>query len=455
MSGPLPPAGKNKALIAALLFVCLMVAILIGLILFFKKPALTHPHTVQTVSSLPSQPAQKHPDQSPRAQPKGATPALLFESFGSDTPGSPTEKFLTDTTGAVVKQFTTAQTDVLYDLFASNLYGYVSYSRGALSSDEIYPTTGPVQVTKYALLTPDGSILSFPQALLDRMQSSQLSDIFIAPGNTLLALLRSQPATAEPFRYSSFDITTGNETVLLNVSAANSRYFPHFLPEDISMSGNTITFLVSDVTINSHTVNGTATVVYNLATHTMTIQTLPDPVAALAQSNSSDQYPYAVQPIGVSPDGNTLVYQSTQTQTTKAGGPVWSTHLYKRAIQKDMSVQTDIVLPGGYNSFFFSPDGTYFVIYFANAMDIVRVSDGVVVKRFNLGNEDPNNSPHSSNIQPVGWIDNTTLAYLTETTDSPGNFNTDHASSHIINVETQKISDFPPTLGRLTAILYR
>ncbi len=388
--------------------------------------------------------------------------SLIFEDYKGAIPGSPTTLNITDTNGTVIKKLYTTQTDSTYDISNYNR----SYSKGLLASDEIYTTGEPVSVTKWSLIKSDGSSLPISPLLLSKLNSTwdlskinNLSHVFVTSDNTIVALVHPNLDDVDTFRYSQFDLTTGKEKTLITIFSASPIYYPQFIPENVNLSGNTISFLVSDVIINSQTVHGTGVALYNLSSSSLTIQTLPSNLLSLAQSKRTNPYVGGIPPIGISTDGNSVVYQSPYFATNSdSHTQLWTTHLYNIPLRKDIIIPTKITLPGGYKSYFFSPNNKYLVFYFENTMDIARVSDGKVVQSFTLGSDpnNPNPSEYLYNIQPIGWIDNQTLAYVTQKSDVPGinNFN-GKSISHTINVTTHQIHDYPSTLGGLAAIIYK
>src|SRR5262249_2204013 len=151
--------------------------------------------------------------------------------------------------GNIIKSWYATSKDSTYNP-RGNIGGYISYSRSILSSDQVFlPGTGAFE-TKWALIKPDGNISNLPSFWAKKFASwvngfNDLTYTFVLPNNKVTALLRPNPDDpTSTFRYSQFDLVTGNEKVLLNISPANKVYYPHFVPEDINISGDTISFLV-------------------------------------------------------------------------------------------------------------------------------------------------------------------------------------------------------------------
>lgn len=382
---------------------------------------------------------------------------LVFENFKDNTPGSPITTNITDASGNIMKSIYSTQVDSTYDISFSNLSEYISYSKGLLASNEIYPKDGPVLVTKWSVIEHDGSVLPL-NSTFDLSTMNKFSYVFVDSGKSILALIRPNTNPATTFRYSQFDLTTGKEKILLSISPANSVYYPHFIPEDINQSTHTVSFLVNDVMVNSQTIQGVATLLYNISSGTLTVHPLPTNLYSILRTKVTDPYASGIPSVGVSLDGNVLVYQSQEIVTHSENNmPQWRIHIYDVQRKKDSIVPTQIIVPGGYNSYFFSPNNTYFVLYFENTMDIVETSDGKIVQSFNLGGDpnNPNPSEYLYSITPVGWMNNETLAYITQRSDTPGSSNfSGNALSHVVDVQNHTVFDFPLSLGKLTAILY-
>jgi len=379
---------------------------------------------------------------------------LLFEKPNREPmPGSPTGYYITDAKGNILKDISSKASDAIYSPSPTNLNGYISYSRGILFGNQMYNM--PVFVTKMALLDSGGTATSLSSNLVNKME--KFSNIFVISNNAFLALVVENQNDTTVGRYSEFDAITGKENALFNYSPVSSLYQPYIQPKDIDPSGHITTFLVSDITINSQIINGTAVAKYDLLTNKLSVTNLPLPLSNFERvKKGQDPGQFRVDPVGLSLDGNILVYQASQVETTHGiSKNVWVTHIYNIALGKDVTANTDLIEPAGLNSFFFSPDNKFVVLHEANSMDIVSVNNGKIFQHFNLGNKNPGSYPHTYNIEPIGWIDNNTFAYITEKTDNPGSFNPDNASSHTVNVVTHAIKDFPQNLGSLRAIIYK
>src|SRR5207248_2211065 len=117
--------------------------------------------------------------------PPSAISNLEFKYSKENKPGASSVIKITDTNGTIIKTIKVTQTDSIYDSIGNN-----GYSRGTLASDEIYPTSGPVMTTKWAVLKYDGS--SLPVSSVITAPLNNISDpyrtSFITPHNFLLTL---------------------------------------------------------------------------------------------------------------------------------------------------------------------------------------------------------------------------------------------------------------------------
>jgi hypothetical protein len=391
----------------------------------------------------------------PTATPVPPAPSILvFAKYSGGRVASSAVTTLRRLDGTAINTVTSSNSDSTFDM-TSNNSGYIGYSQEVLASNELYNAAGSVSVTKWAILGKDGVSRPVAPSLTPFLNQSWqttgdariLPGIFIDGAGTLFA---AESSTSGTVKYDRVNVTTGEVTTLFTATAISSAGFFTFLPENISPSGDEISFLVANATVANQTVAGLAVATFAPQTGAVVVHDLPSSIAhAFAPPPGATVG--AASPAFASADGNLVVYQSAAVTN---GTQTLSIHVYQVDSGQDLTIPaaTHVSFSGGANSVFFSPDNTYAALLnsggSAGGIVVVATSTGAVVKSV------PISDTSTQDIALMGWTSTKDLVYVTTTAGTPGSFDPENGIAHLFDPATGSIHDYAAGLGELIAVLY-
>lgn len=364
---------------------------------------------------------------------------LIFQNYPSNTAFSSHTTSITDSTGNLLSSFLTTNTDSTYDTSSTDFAGYISFSSGLLTSNEL-DTNNNVSVTKYSLYESNRKIADVSPNLTSFLNIYQYQH-FIFDNIYLLGFNNSNNRD-----YEMTNLLTDKSKILFTISPIGSALTNNamFIPQDISPYGDTISFIVDDETIGANAINTPSIIVYNMLKGTYTSHAFP----ALVTSNKLADLTLS-SAFQASWDGNYLVY-TTLSQTPN--GTAGTLHLYSFIQNKDFTLpnQNTSSVDGGH-TVYFSPDNKFVLADTGfEPWELYSTQTGEVIKNFNTFG-----SSHYNSIQPAGWINNTTLGFTLTTTTVADDFMNVPTASYSYNTVTDKIYKFPINLGVLSAVLMK
>ncbi len=406
-------------------------------------------------STAPASPSATSTAARSAATPVTAAQSVLVFTRSHGSPSSSIVTTFRRLDGTAINTITSSNSDSTFDLSVSNNNNYIGYSQALLSSDELYPPSGGVTVTKWAVIGKDGTSHPLPSSLTQFLNQVAptgdtpriLAGVFLVGGDTLFAGVSSSSGSVD---YDRVDLASGEVTTLFTANQTSTAQFYAFLPENITPSGSDISFLAANATVMNHTVQGLAVVTYNVATGAIAVHQLPDAIAAaVVPSRAATAWAPATF---VSPDGGLVIYQSTATAN---GAQVFTTHVYHVVDGRDVTVpaRAGIAFTGGANSVFFSPDNGYAALLGGGAsggqkMVVVSTATGTTVKTVGVSD------PSRENVTPMGWTSGGALVYVTIAATLPGSFNPENGVTHSLDPVTGQVHDYPANFGELIAVLY-
>jgi len=345
--------------------------------------------------------------------------------------------------GTTFKAITSRNTDSTFDPISDNS-GYIGYSSALLSSNELYPAGGGVAVTQWAVTGKDGVVHPIPasstQYLNQTWQTGNThisGGIFVTGTKTMFASVWSAVGVT---RYDRVDLTSGRVTTLFTVrftSPVVASTPELFAPENITPSGNEISFLVANVTLGNLRVRGLAVVTYDVAAGSFSVHQLASSIAKAVLPPPTVSA-FALTAF-VSPDGGLLVYQ---TASVVDGGQVLLTHVYHVATGQDVLIPASLGVgfDGGSNSVFFSPDNSYAAMAGDSRLVVAATATGTIIKTV----DEPDAGGPS--IVPLGWTSTGAFVYAL----NPSGLET----AYSFDPATGTDFEFPADLGELMAVLY-
>jgi hypothetical protein len=442
-TNPQQPKKKHYGLIAVVGLLVLAVMIVLIVVLLSSKPKSSTSTSSTNIEFTQAQ-AVNFPATS-----------LLYQSMS----GTNSTLSVVGTTSLTNTQINSSISQPTYQSAAVKYGDFFSNSSAALMVDGFSNNSVPT----FALIEASGTTVqvnaSLDVTIEHILNTSSSNNVFISGTDTMLALIpatNNSSSQAPSYTYEAINLTTGTITDLLQISpivAANE----YFIPEDINPGDNLVSFFASNVVVNSHAVQGGATIAYDLINNKFNINALPQTVdnsvdLALAQSSAEDY-------VGVSADGNLLAYQ-TSSNGFGGTGP-YVTHIYTVSSgQGIISTGPSIELGGStaHASFFFSSDDKYVAINGITYpstntsgdadLQVINPATGASIENYDEG------ASYSNIVNPIGWDGVDSLVYLTNTTSTPNTFNPTTAAVHDINFATSKSVNFPTNLGQPAQLIY-
>ncbi len=406
-----------------------------------SPPQTLTPHSTTT----PTTPSYPPPTPAGTGAPDGAGSVLVF-SMSSPTTDITTFVRLNGTT---LKTISSRDTDSTFSTPISDRDNYIGYSSALLTSNELYPSDGAVAVTNdWALLAKDGSVQQLPAASIQFLNQSRHVDttpfdpgIFVTETGSLFVAVESPSGVAH---YDQVDLTSGQVTTLFTVrslTAQGSASPPElFSPQNLTPSGDRISFLAANVSLTNQNINGLAVVTYDVAAATMSIRHLSSSIAkAILPSPTVSAFALSAF---VSADGSLLVYQ---TASVVDGSQVFVTHIYHIATGRDVILpgSAGVAFGGGANPVIFSPDNAFAAMAGGNRLIVAATSTGAIVKTVDVP------ASGGPSIVPLGWTSSAALVYVTVSSSG-----LEGESAHSVDPATGMDFAYPTDLGELIAVLY-
>ena len=413
------------------------------------------PTTAPAKSATSSPTATVTQPASPTATAVPAAPSMLvFNTFHGSTSDAVGVTTFRQLDGTIIASVTSQRSDSTFDLSATNSDGYIGYSHELLSSDQLAPPGGAVSVTTWGFLEKDGSAHPAAPSLTTFLNETwQTGEARVGPGIFVVdpgTLFAAEATSSGPINYKRVNLATGDVTTLFTARALPSAQPFSFITENISPSGDTISFLAANAMVMNQVVNGLAVVTFDVPTSALVVHPLPPVIATefLPRPGATAWEPT----VFASADGSLVVYQ---TSVVVNGSNAFTTHVYDTLSGQEVAVAASapISFVPGENSVFFSPDDTYTALAGmtpsgGDDLVVAATATGAIVKAIGV----PDDTTHS--VTPMGWTSSGALIFVTNTATTPGNFNPDNAVTHSLDPATGTVHDYPAGWGELAAVLY-
>ncbi len=375
-----------------------------------------------------------------------ATTLLFSASDSPSTAESPGTDTFTALGGDVIETLAVTASDSTYSVFASAGSGYMSYSDAALASNEVVAADGTVSLTAWSVLEKDGSAVQVPAPLTQLLntaagrQSTPMIQppVFLSARTTMYALVSGTAGDS----YDSINLSSGAITDLFPVDFPTSEASSIFIPENMSPSGNLISFIAANVTVDDTSVSGAAALSYDVTSGSLAFHDLPASIAdAIIPGGGSGWQP----DFSLSQDADLLVSPEIGIYNVMTG--------------QTAPIPGLCDWPSGSSSVYFSADETEVAVHCVSSTGEESTSeDEVAIARTGTGAllasvSEP--SPGLQDLIPVGWASDGDFYYDTgeASASNPWTFISGF-SGHSLDPATGAIHDYAASLGDLAAVLY-